>query len=47
MDLLNKYYIEALYIGDEEIKLPQFDNLGKIDFAKYLRQFGASVLKPE
>lgn len=47
MDLLNKYYIEALYIGDEEIQLSQFDNLGKIDFAKYLRQYGASVLRPE
>lgn len=47
MDLLNKYYIEALYIGDEEIPVEKFDNLTNIDFANYLKKFGASVLKPE
>lgn len=47
MDLLNKYYIEALYIGDEEIPFEDLSNLSKIDFAAYLRKYGASVLKPE
>lgn len=47
LDLLNKYYVEALYIGDEEIPFDHFNNLTKIDFASYLKKFGASVLKPE
>lgn len=47
LDLLNKYYIEALYIGDEEIAFEKLDNLTKIDFASYLRKYGASILKPE
>lgn len=47
LDLLNKYYIEALYIGDEEIPFEKLDNLTKIDFAAYLKKYGASILKPE
>lgn len=46
LDLLNKYYIEALYIGDQEIAVEKFDNLTNIDFASYLKKYGASVLKP-
>lgn len=47
MDLLNKYYIDALYIGDQEIPVEKFENLTNIDFASYLKKYGASVLKPE
>ena len=47
LDLLNKHHVEALYIGDHNIPLKDFDNLGKFDFAYYLRKYGASVLKPE
>lgn len=47
LDLLNKYYIEALYIGDQEIPIEKFENLTNIDFANYLKKYGASVLKPE
>lgn len=47
MDLLNKYYIEALYIGDQEIPVEKFENLTNIDFASYLKKYGASVLKPQ
>lgn len=47
MDLLNKYYVEALYIGDEELPFEHLSTLSKIDFALYLKKYGASVLKPE
>lgn len=47
MDLLNKHYVSSLYIGDVEIPFENLDNLTKIDFASYLRKFGASILKPE
>jgi hypothetical protein len=45
-NLLKKYYIDNLYIGNEEIPLEKFDNLTKIDFAFYLKKYGASIFKP-
>lgn len=47
LDLLNKYYVQALYIGETEISFDKFDNLSKIDFSSYLKKYGATVLKPE
>lgn len=47
LDLLNKYYVEALYIGEHDIDFEDLNNLNKIDFVDYLKKFGASILKPE
>lgn len=47
MEYLYAQNIATLYVGNANMELEQFNNLGKIDFQHYLRKHGANILKAE
>lgn len=46
-DYLEHYSVSSLYVGDTAISEDKLQELGKIDFAHYLRKNGASVINLE
>jgi hypothetical protein len=45
METLTNQNINSLYVGDHEISIEQFNNLGKLDFNNYIRKNGINTLK--